>query len=316
MRRTTLTCFFLLLLPFAQAQVLPTEFIHDRIFVLATTADGAPLRFFTDTGGGWNAISVSAQRRLKLPQKGDAELDAGRAPLVDPEGLFRHSNIPVPSRDEPWLHGMLVVAPDDGFMESEGTLGSRWFAGHTWDIDYRRRTMSVVRAIPKGVTFEELALGFATDEQGRRSLNFPRITIRIDGESIDVLLDTGASAKLSTPAATALGHHTGIDVGTSFIIRTIFDRWTTAHPHWSVIPGADERGGQRMIEVPAVQIAGVEVGPVWFTERPDANFVEMMSQMTDRTVRGALGGSALKYLRVVLDYPGAKMYVQRLATRR
>jgi hypothetical protein len=38
-----------------------------------------------------------------------------------------------------------------------------------------------------------------------------------------------------------------------------------------------------------------------------------MSQMTDEIVRGAVGGSALKYLRIVLDYPGAKMYLQKAA---
>jgi hypothetical protein len=316
MRRTPLCCLIFLMLPLGQAQVLPTEFVRDRIFVLARAADGSTVRFFTDTGGGWNALSAGAQQRLRLPQKGDAALDDGRAPLVDPTELFRRSKLPLPTRDESWLRGMLIVAPDGGFMDSDGTLGSRWFAAHVWDIDYSRRRMSEIRSIPGGESFEEVALGFATDDQGRRALNFPRITVRIDGESIDVLLDTGASARLSTRAAAVLGDHAGVDVGTSFIIRSILERWRTAHPDWSVIPAADDRGGQRMIEVPAVRIGGVEVGPVWFTERPDANFVEMMSQMTDRTVRGALGGSALKYLRVVLDYPGAKMYVQRHATRK
>jgi hypothetical protein len=99
-------------------------------------------------------------------------------------------------------------------------------------------------------------------------------------------------------------------VGTSFIIRSIFEKWKTAHPDWSVVRGADARGGYPMIRVPIVRIGGIEVGPVWFTEREDTDFLGMMSRMTDRTVRGALGGSALKYLHLVLDYPAGKMYVR------
>jgi hypothetical protein len=39
--------------------------------------------------------------------------------------------------------------------------------------------------------------------------------------------------------------------------------------------------------------------------RPDRNFHEYMSQWTDRRIEGALGGSALRYFRVVVDYPNA-----------
>ena len=66
-----------------------------------------------------------------------------------------------------------------------------------------------------------------------------------------------------------------------------------------------------MIEVPQVTIAGLSVGPVWFTQRPDAAFREWMSQMMDKPVDEAIGGSALKYLRVVLDYPGKTAYIRQ-----
>lgn len=42
-----------------------------------------------------------------------------------------------------------------------------------------------------------------------------------------------------------------------------------------------------------------------FTRRPDRNFQQYMSQWMDRPIVGALGGSALRYLRVTVDYPGA-----------
>ena len=313
MRRKVPAFLFFLMAPLVHSQVVPTEFLRDRIFVVASAADGGRVRFFTDTGGGWNAISDAARARLKLPQKGDVEIEGGRAPLVDASALFDHSNIPTPVRDEPWLHGMLVVAPANQLHEGDGTLGSRWFAGHIWDIDYGRRTMRVVSSRPPTSGFRKVSMGFAVDGQGRRALNFPRITIAVDGHDIEVLLDTGASAKLTPGAASALGFEDGANIGTSFVIRSIFDQWKAAHPEWRTLSDADARGGFPMIEVPAVRIGGIEAGPVWFTLRPDPNFLEFMSQMTDVTVRGALGGSALKHLRVVLDYPGSTMYVKKAA---
>lgn len=58
-----------------------------------------------------------------------------------------------------------------------------------------------------------------------------------------------------------------------------------------------------MIEVPRIIVAGLASGPVWFTVRPDANFSTYMSKWMDRPIVGALGGSGLRYFRVVADYP-------------
>jgi predicted aspartyl protease len=304
---------FFLIAPMAHSQAVPAEFVRDRIFVLATSSNGDRVRFLTDTGGGWNALSDTANAGLKLAQRGDVEVDAGRAPLVDPGALFHHSKIPAPVRDEPWLHGMLVVAPARQFADSDGTLGSRWFAGRVWDIDYGRHTMRVLASRQPPAGSVQVELGFVTDEKGNRALNFPRVTITVDGKPIDVLLDTGASAKLTSGAAAEFHYEPGMEVGTSFVIRSIFDHWRALHPEWRTIPDADARGGFPMIEVPTVEIGGIAVGPVWFTLRPDPNFLEFMSQMTDQVVSGAIGGSALKYLRIVLDYPGARMYLQKKA---
>jgi len=310
----SLSCLLLMFLPLAQAEDIPAEFVRDRIFVVVNGPDGKPVRFFTDTGGGWNAISEGTQRRLKLPHSGNTQLDAERAALVDASELFRRSNVPAPVRNEAWLHGMLVVAPAEEDMEGDGTLGSRWFAGHIWDIDYGRHTLRVLQKAPASSHFRALAMGFRTSNKGARDLNFPRVTITVDGQDIDVLLDTGASARLLPAAATQLGAEPGSYIGTSFVIRSIFEAWKAAHPDWRTLADADAAGSRQhpMIEVPRVRIGDVEIGPVWFTQRPDSNFLEFMSNETDRTVSGALGGSALRYLHLVLDYPAAKMYLRKL----
>ena len=69
--------------------------------------------------------------------------------------------------------------------------------------------------------------------------------------------------------------------------------------------GADMVGNAPMIEVPRMTIAGHEVGPVWFTGRADRAFHEYMAQWMDRPLDGALGGSAFRYFRVLVNYPEA-----------
>ena len=47
-----------------------------------------------------------------------------------------------------------------------------------------------------------MSLGFQKDDAGKHTMHFPRITVRIDGEDLDLLFDTGATTQL-TPAALA-----------------------------------------------------------------------------------------------------------------
>jgi hypothetical protein len=68
-----------------------------------------------------------------------------------------------------------------------------------------------------------------------------------------------------------------------------------------------------MIEVPHVTVAGFTVGPVWFAQKPDANFSGIMSPMMDKPVQGAFGGSGLRYFRIVLDYPKAMAWFEPTA---
>src|SRR5207302_7857511 len=150
-------------------------------------------------------------------------------------------------------------------------------------------------------------LGFQT-EGGQRATNYPRIQVVIDGETLDLLLDTGATVTLSKRALAALGDGRPAIRATSFIAKSVFQRWRKHHRDWRVIEGADaavQGAPAPMIEVPTVKVAGWEVGPVWFTVRADDNFHKWMSQWMDKRIEGALGGSALHFFRVTVDYPNA-----------
>lgn len=297
----------------AAAQELPAQFEHGRIHLTVTAPDQSSVRFYTDSGGGWNAIGKTVSVRMRLPVVDQFDDDGKKVDLVDFPASFARAGIPAPSSDEPWLKGRLAVAPDQDMQGDDGFLGSRWFAGRVWKIDYPRQSFSSLQKFTPTADDHPTVLGFPSDENGKRALNFPRVVIVVDGKPIDVLLDTGATAKLSDRAATALQMKPGALVGASYIVKSIFDEWRKAHPEWRVVEEAETVTGRAfpMIEVPEVSMAGVTFGPVWFAQRPDATFREWMSQMMDKPIDGAIGGSGLKYLRVVLDYPGAMAYVQK-----
>lgn len=66
-----------------------------------------------------------------------------------------------------------------------------------------------------------------------------------------------------------------------------------------------------LVEVVATSESGREVGPVWFTRRPDRAFERTVDPWMDRPVVGALGGSALRYLRLTISYPRGVAVVAR-----
>jgi len=177
-----------------------------------------------------------------------------------------------------------------------------------WTFDYpaRRLLLRTPGDVPAVAPEHRVSLGFQTDGSGRRTMHFPRIRVAVDGDSLDLLFDTGATVVLGDDALAAAGGGPARRGG-SFIAQSVLDAWRARHPGWRVVEGGDVGLGRplAMIEVPRVDVGGYGVGPVWFAARPDAGFHQMMSSMMDRQVEGALGGSALRFLRVTVDYPNA-----------
>ena len=289
----------------ADAITLPARFVADRVFVAPRTIDGGTLSLFTDTGGGL-FLDGRAVERLGLPTSpGDDGATFTRLPAFTPG-----SGIPAPQRNEGKLYVMPAAeAAKNPMHTADGMLGEAWFGGRTWTWDYPGQRLVLEgddwRADPAAT---RVALGFKQDADGTRATNFPRITIKVDGKPIDVLLDTGATTVLSKDAMKALADSQPAERATSMIGDSIFKAWRLAHPDWRVIEKAQSFSGAAMIEVPEIEIAGACVGPVWFTWRPDANFREYMSGMMDAQVEGAIGGNALRHFVMTVDYPGAAAY--------
>jgi hypothetical protein len=229
-------------------------------------------------------------------------------PHFMPEASIPSISVADDPRIEPLRGRLLVRGDDEGQLSvGDGLLGQVWFGGRVWTFDYPGRQL-LVHSDSSAVsdTAGNLGpLGFPINAAGRRGAHLPSIDAAINGETHAFLFDTGATVRLSDSALAEIGGESA-ERGTCFITTGLFEQWRTSHRDWKVVANADlNAAGEPMIEVPSVVIAGLEVGPVWFTRRADRNFHEYMSSMMDRRVEGALGGSLFEYFRITVDYPNA-----------
>jgi hypothetical protein len=292
----------------ARPQALPVAYEEDRFYVRPVTAEGVALRFYTDTGGGLFILRDAAERlRLPLTNAGGegkeafylTSLPAFQPAATIPPPLSRTGRLPV--------YAPTPKEREQGLSLGDGMLGQEWFAGRVWTFDYpgKKLWLRAPGDLPKHKPQQRVTLGFKTDEAGKRLLDFPRLSVTIDGEALDLLFDTGATARLSPTAQAALRDGRAAERAVSFITTSVFERWRKAHPDWRVVENADLPLNEPLIEAPRVTIAGYTVGPVWFARRADKNFHEFMAQFMDKRVEGALGGNALRHFRVTVDYPNA-----------
>lgn len=293
-----------------QSVPLPVRFDAHRILLAPVTAQGDTLLFLLDTGGGANMLYAPTVRRLGLLPD-TVGTGQERALLVAPPAFAPGMALPPVPASPRGRAELLVVEPPPGLGEGHaGFLGRTWFADRVWTLDYPGRAMHWhPEGRPAPPAGPSIPLGFQTDSSGRRTTHFPRMQAVIDGDTLDLLFDTGATVKLGDSAWRALGDGLPPVRGTSFIITSILERWIARHPDWRVIPDAERT--MRLIEVPSIRVGTVETGPVWFIERRDPNFTEYMSQWMDRPIVGALGGSAFQELVMVADYPAARLWVRR-----
>lgn len=281
---------------------LPVRFDEDRFYVEFEVKNGEKATFYTDTGGGLFIYRASAVR-LGLIDASDKGSGSVRIPDIR-MGPSRKDG------DGPSTE-IFVIEKRDGnaFSNSfDGMLGQAWFAGNVWTFDYPARSLTVwpgARPSSDDRSRHEIKLGFKSNAQGERELNFPRITVGVEGEKLDLLFDTGATTTVTSTTAKAIADGRQPTRAASFIANAVFARWRKEHPEWEVLEKAESGSGEPMIRVPKVSVAGFEVGPVWFTRRQDKNFHEYMSRFMDRRIEGAIGGNVLRHFRVTVDYPRA-----------
>lgn len=290
---------------------MPARFMDGRIYVRPVTASGDTLLFFTDTGGGVLALYEPVVDSLALPVE-ERVTGSGPVRLVPWPRWSDDAAVPAPGAAES-ATARLRVMPVQGSPAAiagtgdAGFLGAPWFAGRVWTFDYpaeRLLLRSAGDVSPPGAG-SRVTLGFQSDSAGRRTSHFPRIPVVVDGDTLDLLFDTGATMVLRDSALAAMGDGGPALRASSFISAAVFDGWRERHPDWPVIEAATTFPGAALIRVPAVEIAGLVVGPAWFESRPHGVFERGLSRAMDRPVVGALGGNVLGHFRVTVDYPAA-----------
>lgn len=293
----------------AACRPIDAAFAGGRVIVLYRTPTGDVLRLLSDTGGGGSLLSTEAASRLGLALEvppADVLAELG------PDARFTSSPAPVPGQLA--MPGPVLVVPQvtplAKWPESlDGVLGQSWFVGGRWTWDYVAETLST-GCEPAGARTDILLPPPDAPPPARQ---FPRISVQIAGEPVALLFDSGATTWLTDAAQRTLGEDGGAIRATSMITASRAAAWRRDHPDWHFIEAGQQGTGAAMIEAQDVVIAGIDVGPVWFTERPDRNFTALMSTMMAAPVEGALGGNALRGLRVTVDYPGSAAWFERVA---
>jgi hypothetical protein len=293
--------------------VVPTSFEDGRIYVeMPVPSRRAPLHVLTDTGGGSFILSKDAASRLRLtlvPER-SAEVMAEMGPdtwLGEPTPFIRRQWIALPAKTQ------FLVIPQVKLLSTsdrDGIFGQQWFADHVWTWDYPHKKLILRPPSWHPSNARPLQVTFKTDKSRNRLSDFPRIVVRVDGEELPMLYDTGATTILTPGALEAVADKSPALRSTSMIAHSTFERWRTRHPDWRIVDDAQVATHARMILVPEVEITGRKSRAAWFTERPDKAFYEFMTQLMSDHVEGSIGGNVLADFVISIDYPRAKAWLQ------
>jgi len=293
---------------------MPAEFHDVLIYVVPLTEDGDTLRFFTDSADGTIMYQGSVDR-LGLTTTSaiiqDQQQLAAFLPPMDssyfvPPPLISDGLIPVRPDDRKPPHHRIILG--DGalapFSEpGDGILGSTWFAGRAWTIDFREEAFYVVPTDPDYVEenpSHTVPLAFY-EEGDQRRYHFARLPVVIAGDTLSMVLKTGSHVILEDQAQSELDFD-GTLFPAGLISESVADRWLDEHPEWNVYEQADQNYGSDLIEVPEIQVGPHAAGPVHFAIRRDEAFEDWFSQFTDEPVTGALGADAFRDARITVNY--------------
>jgi predicted aspartyl protease len=294
------------------ATVVPTVYEAGHFYVTPTLAKGGTLKLILDTGGPgptWGLFPITAAR-LGLAS---ATCD-GHDFFLQPPEFEPGKGLPASARSCGKVFKASATTVTDTSVE--GVVGSFYLFDHAWTFDYPKQQLIVEDASwhpTRGARDAQVA--FMLNARGDVGSPLPTITMKVDGKPFDMLLDTGATAHPSPAGLKTMGTRVaggGFAAG-SYIVTSVMDAWHAAHPDWPMVDGGDDLSGAakatRTIRVPAVEIAGQVVGPVWFIERRDAAFSDKgIGQYMVGDVKGAVGGNVYAHFRMTIDYPHKKAW--------
>lgn len=275
-----------------------------RIFVTPRLgSDDTVARFWLDTSGS-GFVFEDAVARWNLPVRVDGSRRWTRLPPFHPANsmprpLGRHGELAVFDRSVEDRANPILA----GF---DGQLGASWFQGRVWRLDYLNARVRVEPSAPPDVRRKPaIPLRFPTDAEGRRADGawYPSVRVEIDGERLDMSFDIAATVALTETAVRRLNDSLPPVRATSFVTSATARRWRERHPDWPIVDDASVHPDIVLVRVPRVGLEGVQLGPVWFSTRHADDVFE------GETVAGKLGANAYDGRIVVLDYPGAMLWI-------
>lgn len=318
----------------ASAYLIPSNFIEgERFYIKIPIGDSDSILGFGDTGGGLSMLMPDTENKGNIKSKLKTGLLKGIMPIkyILFSDLVPDSKFPRPCPvsnfvlRNPFMRieeSYLMVPPMEKELklmtevqpEMEAFLGQGFFMNKSWTFDYPNKKIWINTPLDNSqLGYPNVQeIGFKKNENQDKIFGHPRMTIEIDGESIDVLFDTGATMVLSEDGKRQMNTDKKT-IGGSFIAASVCQKWRELHPDWNFYPKADLAGD--VIEVPVVNIGGYEVGPVLFAVRRDENWSKGMIASMDKEVKGAIGGSALKYFKVTIDYNSELIRFERDYTK-
>lgn len=172
---------------------LPVKYVEGRYFVTPVTKTADTLEFYLDSAGGTNMIWQGVVDELGLETRKKNLRNRNFSVTSMPE-FKKGSAIPAAKKLTPLGSELIVRNPKKQNKYAEtGFLGNIWFGGRVWEFDYPNKSLSVLQNsdYKKDPDMNWVDIGIPTDSTGRAVNFFPSITVVVDGDSIDMLFDTG-----------------------------------------------------------------------------------------------------------------------------
>lgn len=292
----------------AAQTVIPTRYVADRFFAAPVTLQGDTLMMLMDTGGGNVFVTKQALVRMGITPKfvqvaeGDSIWDGGKFPTFK-TGASIPAALGTPK-------GVLFGFGENLFKElgGSGMVGHNWFAGRVWVMDYPRHQVSYFETAPAPRPIGPHTIAMTLKQPLTR--DDPRIQAIVAGDTVDMLLDTGATSVLSPEAVTIVGAGPAVRAS-AFAAARLWDGWHQKHPDWRVITGGEANMHSDLIGVPNMSIAGYDVGTVWFAKRPDRVYDGMMKALMDKPILASIGGTAFRQFKLTLDYVNQRVTFEK-----
>ncbi len=280
---------------------VPLSFEQHRPYTVLTLLgpSGQPVhaRFWLDTGGGAIVLSGPLAKRLGLKPSGKTFKAEGNLIAATEAPRIQVGHMALRLRD---ANAFLVISKEPK-LEGTGAQGAfplRALRNYQIVLDYPHGKLTIAEPGSLKPQGKQIAAHFS-------KFDFIALNAQVSGHKYGFLLDTGGQYCM--------------------ISKEAMEQWIQQNPRWPHVAGAygpaNMMLGRIETSLEMLRIGAMRLGPfvlndVGSISRPKGNYEKSMSRLTGRPVIGSIGGNALQYFRVDIDYPHKKLYLKRLTTGR